>query len=94
MAGISFFSFNGKRNPNVIPLQGKKRPAWAPLDHMFLEVSHYPGGRLLRTQTKMRKILVPIALLYDSAEEAEKLKEEIADWLVTDQPCELIFDDE
>ena len=42
----------------------------------------------------MRKILVPIALLYDSAEEAEKLKEEIADWLVTDQPCELIFDDE
>ena len=94
MTGISFFSFNGKRNPNVIPLQGKKRPAWAPLDHMFLEVSHYPGGRLLRTQTKMRKILVPIALLYDSAEEAEKLKEEIADWLVTDQPCELIFDDE
>ncbi|PEB95991.1 MULTISPECIES: distal tail protein Dit [Bacillus] len=94
MAGISFFSFNGKRNPNVIPLQGKKRPAWAPLDRMFLEVSHYPGGRLLRTQTKMRKILVPIALLYDSAEEAEKLKEEIADWLVTDQPCELIFDDE
>ncbi|MGE0977907.1 distal tail protein Dit [Bacillus cereus] len=94
MAGISFFSFNGKRNPNVIPLQGKKRPAWAPLDYMFLEVSHYPGGRLLRTQTKMRKILVPIALLYDSAEEAEKLKEEIADWLVTDQPCELIFDDE
>ncbi|MEZ2369309.1 distal tail protein Dit [Bacillus sp. RCC_6_1] len=91
MTGISF---NGKRNPNVIPLQGKKRPAWAPLDRMFLEVSHYPGGRLLRTQTKMRKILVPIALLYDSAEEAEKLKEEIADWLVTDQPCELIFDDE
>lgn len=94
MAGIGFFSFNGKRNSNVIPLQGKKRPAWAPLDHMFLEVPHYPGGRLLRTQTKMRKILVPIALLYDSAEEAEKLKEEIADWLVTDQPCELIFDDE
>ena len=94
MAGISFFSFNGKRNPNVIPLQGKKRPAWAPLERMFLEVPHYPGGRLLRTQTKMRKILVPIALLYDSAEEAEKLKEEIADWLITDQPRELMFDDE
>ncbi|MED1382808.1 phage tail family protein [Bacillus mycoides] len=94
MAGISFFSFNGKKNPNVIPLQGKKRPAWAPLERMFLEVPHYPGGRLLRTQTKMRKILVPIALLYDSAEEAEKLKEEIADWLITDQPRELMFDDE
>ncbi|PHC44650.1 phage tail protein [Bacillus toyonensis] len=94
MTGISFFSFNGKRNSNVIPLQGKKRPAWAPLERTFLEVPHYPGGRLLRTQTKMRKVIVPVALLYDSAEEAEKLKEEIADWLVTDQPCELIFDDE
>ncbi|MCA1002757.1 phage tail family protein [Bacillus thuringiensis] len=94
MTGISFFSFNGKSNPNVIPLQGKKRPAWAPLERTFLEVPHYPGGRLIRTQTKMRKIIVPVALFYESMEEAEKLKEEIADWLITDQPQELIFDDE
>ncbi|NCA65959.1 distal tail protein Dit [Bacillus cereus] len=94
MAGISFFSFNGKRNPNVIPLQGKNRPAWAPLERTFLEVPHYPGGRLIRTQTKMRKIIVPVSLFYESMEEAEKLKEEIANWLITDQPQELIFDDE
>ncbi|MCP1324690.1 distal tail protein Dit [Bacillus sp. S0628] len=94
MTGISFFSFNGKSNPNVIPLQGKKRPAWAPLERTFLEVPHYPGGRLIRTRTKMRKIIVPVALFYESMEEAEKLKEEIADWLITDQPQELIFDDE
>ncbi|EEM58643.1 phage tail protein [Bacillus thuringiensis serovar israelensis] len=94
MTGIGFFSFNGKRNPNVIPLQGKKRPAWAPLERTFLEVPHYPGGRLIRTQTKMRKIIVPVSLLYESMEEAEKLKEEIADWLITDQPQELVFDDE
>ncbi|TKJ00161.1 phage tail family protein, partial [Bacillus cereus] len=94
MTGISFFSFNGERNPNVIPLQGKKRPAWAPLERTFLEVPHYPGGRLIRTQTKMRKIIVPVSLFYESMEEAEKLKEEIANWLITDQPQELIFDDE
>ncbi|GCF83162.1 distal tail protein Dit [Bacillus cereus] len=94
MTGISFFSFNGKSNPNVIPLQGKKRPAWAPLERTFLEVPHYPGGRLIRTQTKMRKIIVPVSLFYESMEEAEKLKEEIANWLITDQPQELIFDDE
>ncbi|EHL65895.1 hypothetical protein HMPREF1014_05475 [Bacillus sp. 7_6_55CFAA_CT2] len=93
MTGISFFSFNGERNPNVIPLQGKKRPAWAPLERTFLEVPHYPGGRLIRTQTKMRKIIVPVSLFYESMEEAEKLKEEIANWLITDQPQELIFDD-
>ncbi|MGH1075733.1 distal tail protein Dit [Bacillus tropicus] len=91
---MSFFSFNGKRNSNVIPLQGKKRPAWAPLERTFLEVPHYPGGRLIRTQTKMRKIIIPVALFYESMEEAEKLKEEIANWLITDQPQELIFDDE
>ncbi|MES5967653.1 phage tail family protein [Bacillus cereus group sp. MG1] len=82
------------RNSNVIPLQGKKRPAWAPLERTFLEVPHYPGGRLIRTQTKMRKIIIPVALFYESMEEAEKLKEEIANWLITDQPQELIFDDE
>ncbi|PEA85648.1 distal tail protein Dit, partial [Bacillus thuringiensis] len=65
-----------------------------PLERTFLEVPHYPGGRLIRTQTKMRKIIVPVALLYDSPQEAEKLKEEIADWLITEQPQELIFDDE
>ncbi|WP_458339678.1 distal tail protein Dit [Bacillus cereus] len=91
---MSFFSFNGKSNPNVIPLQGKKRPAWAPLERTFLEVPHYPGGRLIRTQTKMRKIIVPVSLFYESMEEAEKLKEEIANWLITDRPQELIFDDE
>ncbi|WP_368509276.1 distal tail protein Dit [Bacillus thuringiensis] len=91
---MSFFQFNGKRNHHVVPMQGVKRPAWAPLERTFLEVPHYPGGRLIRTQTKMRKIVVPVALLYDSRQEAEKLKEEIADWLITDQPQELIFDDE
>ncbi|MBW3493253.1 distal tail protein Dit [Bacillus sp. FDAARGOS_1420] len=91
---MSFFQFNGKRNHSVVPLQGVKRPAWAPLERTFLEVPHYPGGRLIRTQTKMRKIVVPVALLYNSPKEAEKLKEEIADWLITEQPQELIFDDE
>ncbi|WP_242145899.1 distal tail protein Dit, partial [Bacillus cereus group sp. BfR-BA-01430] len=90
---LSFFTFNGKRNNKILSLQGIKRPVWAPLERTFLEVPHYSGGRLIRTQTKMRKILVPISILYSSPEEAEQLKEEIADWLITDQPQELIFDD-
>ncbi|BAR84865.1 uncharacterized protein KNN_04021 [Bacillus thuringiensis serovar tolworthi] len=91
---LAFFSFNGKRNDKVIPLQGVKRPAWAPIERTFLEVPHYPGGRLLRTETKMREILIPVAFIYETSEQGEKLKEELADWLYTDQPAELIFDDE
>ncbi len=91
---LAFFSFNGKRNDKVIPLQGVKRPAWAPIERSFLEVPHYPGGRLLRTETKMREVLVPVAFMYETSEQGEKLKEELADWLYTDQPAELIFDDE
>ncbi|MGU3370158.1 distal tail protein Dit [Bacillus mycoides] len=91
---LSFFSFNGKRMSNVVPLQGVKRPGWATLERKYLEVPHYPGGRLLSTQTKMRRIEIPVALLYETAEEGEKLKEEIAAWLITDQPAELVFDDE
>ncbi|MEB9039004.1 hypothetical protein P4H55_29330, partial [Bacillus cereus] len=39
-----------------------------------LEVPQYPGGRLIRTQTKMRKIIRPVALFYESMDEAEKFK--------------------
>lgn len=91
---LAFFSFNGKRNDKVIPLQGVKRPAWAPIERSFLEVPHYPGGRLLRTETKMREILIPVAFIYETSEQGEKLKEELSDWLYTDQPAELVFDDE
>ncbi|MFK4363291.1 putative phage tail component-like protein [Bacillus sp. RC55] len=94
LENLAFFSFNEKRNDKVIPLQGVKRPAWAPIERSFLEVPHYPGGRLLRTETKMREILIPVAFVYETSEEGELLKEELADWLYTDQPAELIFDDE
>ncbi|MGH0939906.1 distal tail protein Dit [Bacillus mycoides] len=86
------FSFNGERKSYIHIEKGWKRPVWAPLRRNFLNVPGYPGARLLNTQTEMRVFSVPVGIIVPSGTKLEILKEDIADWLVTDQPKELIFD--
>lgn len=58
----------------------------------FLSVPDYPGARLLNTQTEMRVFSVPVGIIVPSGAKLEILKEDIADWLISDQQKELIFD--
>ena len=58
----------------------------------FLSVPNYPGARLLNTQTEMRVFSVPIGIIAPSGIDINMLSEDIANWLITDQPKELIFD--
>lgn len=58
----------------------------------FLSVPGYPGARLLNTQTDIRVLLIPVGIIVPDGLDLETLKEEIADWLITEQPVELIFD--
>ncbi|MFA2809347.1 distal tail protein Dit [Bacillus mycoides] len=89
---MSSFSFNGERKSYIHIERGWKRPVWAPLRRNFLSVSDYPGARLLNTQTEMRVFFVPVGIIVPSGAKLEILKEDIADWLISDQPKELIFD--
>lgn len=58
----------------------------------FLSVPGYPGARLLNTQTEMRVLSIPVGIIVPDGSDLEIIKEEIADWLITDQAAELIFD--
>ena len=69
-----------------------KRPTWAPLKRNFLSTPGYPGARLLGTETEPRPLPVPVGIIVPDGTNLEMLKEEIASWLITDQPAELIFD--
>ncbi|MED0983049.1 phage tail family protein [Bacillus paramycoides] len=89
---MSSFTFNNERKEFVQIEKGWKRPTWAPLKRNFLSVPGYPGGRLLNTQTEMRILSIPVGIIVPDGSDLETLKEEIADWLITDQPTELIFD--
>ncbi|PEN45832.1 phage tail protein, partial [Bacillus toyonensis] len=89
---MSSFTFNNERKKYVQIEKGWKRPTWAPLKRNFLNVPGYPGARLLNTQTEMRVLSIPVGIIVPDGSNLEKLKEEIASWLITDQPTELIFD--
>lgn len=74
--------------------RGRKRPAWAPIKRNFLYTQGYPGARLLSTEVEARQIDVPLIVKAQDIADLQKVKEDLADWLITEQECELIFDDE
>ncbi|MFB5091307.1 phage tail family protein [Bacillus cereus] len=89
---MSSFTFNNIRKDFIQIEKGWKRPAWAPLKRKFLSVPGYPGARLLTTDTEMRVLPVPVGIIVPDGSDLETLKEEIAEWLITEKPVELVFD--
>ncbi|WP_140158248.1 distal tail protein Dit, partial [Bacillus thuringiensis] len=89
---MSSFTFNNIRKDFVQIEKGWKRPAWAPLKRKFLSVPGYPGARLLTIETEMRVLPVPVGIIVPDGSDLETLKEEIAEWLITEKPVELVFD--
>ncbi|HHT7112198.1 TPA: distal tail protein Dit [Bacillus cereus] len=89
---MSSFTFNNERKDFIQIAKGWKRPTWAPLKRNFLSVPGYPGARLLNTQIEMRVLAIPVGIIVPDGSDLEIIKEEIADWLITDQPTELTFD--
>jgi len=88
------FSFNGETRDYLTVLRGRKRSAWAPRSLNLLTVPRKPGAYLQGVETSVREIEVPIGLVAKNIGDLQKLKEDLAGWLVTDEPKELIFEDE
>ena len=87
-------TFNGVEKDYVKVLRGRERPPWAPVERELIEVTGHPGGYLSNTKVKPRIITVPILIQANDFADLQKLKEDVADWLITEAPEELIFDDE
>ncbi|MDA1597838.1 phage tail family protein [Bacillus cereus group sp. TH217LC] len=89
------FTFNNIRKDYIQMLVGRKRPSWAPVKRILVRVPHRAGALLLNTETEERRIDVPLVIkAKKDMADLQKLKEDLADWLYTEQPAELIFDDE
>lgn len=94
MGEYQSFTFNNQRRSYILMPRGRKRPAWAPIKRNFLYTQGYPGARLLSTEVEARQIDVPLIIKAENIADLQKIKEDLANWLVTEQECELIFDDE
>lgn len=86
-------TFNGIRKDYVTVLR-KERPPWATVQRMIEQVPGRPGGHPTSTNVQPRQIRATLLLESDNFQELQKMKEDLADWLVTEEPKELIFDDE
>ena len=81
--------FNGIRKPYIHVLSGRVRPFFAPL----IRSSKF-DSRLVQTERGHRIIEVPVYIKFKSLSEFRRLTEDIAAWLVHDEPKPLEFADE
>lgn len=88
------FTFNGIKKPWVIMLRGRQKAPFAPLRRNLLVVPGMPGAYLQSTDVEPIVINQPIGFKADDDIHALQLKDELAEWLVTDEPVPLEFDDE
>ncbi|QWH51242.1 distal tail protein Dit [Bacillus mycoides] len=89
------FTFNNIRKDYIQMLVGRKRPSWAPIKRNLVRVPHRPGAFFIHTETEERRIDVPLVIkAKKDMADLQKIKEDLANWLYTEQTAELIFDDE
>ncbi|MGH0945297.1 distal tail protein Dit [Bacillus mycoides] len=89
------FTFNNIRKDYIQMLVGRKRPSWAPIKRNLVRVPHRPGAFFIHTETEERRIDVPLVIkAKKDMADLQKIKEDLANWLYTEQPAELVFDDE
>ena len=86
--------FNGIEKDYLAVTRGRKRPAWAPINRELISVTGKSGAYLSHNTRQVRVIEVPVFLLADNFPELQKIKEDLAKWLVHNEPKELIFKDE
>jgi predicted phage tail component-like protein len=92
--GSFLMQFRGIKKDYLTVLRGRKRPPWAPIQRSVLTIPGRPGGYLQDTQTSIRQISVPVFIEGHDFADLQKLKEDLAEWLITEKPEELVFDDE
>ncbi|MEK4966320.1 distal tail protein Dit [Cytobacillus sp. FSL R7-0696] len=85
-------TFNGIRISKIILLEGRSKPPFAQRKHEFRKQDY--GYRLIKTTTEPLPISQPIGFVVDDDYNALELRDELTNWLITDEPAPLQFDDE
>src|SRR5699024_9410642 len=86
--------FNGIEKEYLTVTRGRNRPAFAPMERNFISVVGMSGAHLSHSKRQIRQIDVPVFIMADSFSDLQKVKEDLAEWLIHDDPKELIFKDE
>lgn len=85
--------FNGITKDYLTPLRGSSnREPWAPVERVYQEVPNRPGAYpRKKRKTKPRPLPIPVMIEARSIADLLKMKEDLADWLIQDDPKPLIL---
>src|SRR5699024_6402500 len=86
--------FNGIEKEYLTVTRGRNRPAFAPMERNFISVVGMSGAHLSHSKRQIRQIDVPVFIMADSFSDLQKVKEDLAEWLIHDEPKTLVFKDE
>ncbi|WP_054859140.1 distal tail protein Dit [Gracilibacillus sp. JCM 18860] len=87
-------TFNGIRKDWLYIERGRKNPPFAARRRNLLTVPGYPGGYLRSTEIQPLPIEQPVGFRIKDDADALAKKDELAEWLLTEKPVPLEFDDE
>jgi predicted phage tail component-like protein len=91
------FSFNGETREYIQVERGSSRPAWATVKRNLLTTTGRVGALLQSTDTDPLTLTIKIRIKHPSIknmEDLQKVKEDLAGWLLHDEAKPLIMDDE
>ncbi|MGG0284132.1 distal tail protein Dit [Peribacillus butanolivorans] len=91
---MNSFTFNGISKPYLTALKGSNRQPWAPIEWTYQDVPKRTGALPVKKNTRVRPLPIPVFFKSNSIEDLQKVKEDLAEWLIHDEPKPLIFDDE
>jgi predicted phage tail component-like protein len=92
---MSTMTFNGVTKPYLTVLRGRNRAAWAPVERTYQYVPNRPGARgRNKRKVNPRPLPVPVMLEGENVSDLQRVKEDMAAWLLTDAPVPLTFSDE
>ncbi|WP_200416279.1 distal tail protein Dit [Virgibacillus salexigens] len=88
------FTFNGIRKDWLHMTSGRTKPLFVPVKRSLLTVPGMKGAHLQSTEIEPLSFNQPIAFKVKDDQHALQIKDELASWLITDEPVPLEFDDE
>jgi predicted phage tail component-like protein len=88
------FTFNGTDKPDWLLINKTHRPLTPKLEGTFLKVPKRAGAYYFGKSTDMRNIAFDFTIMADSQQDLWKKAEWLTNWLITEEPAELVINDE
>ena len=87
-------TFNHMRKSWLYLLEGRQKSPFAPIRNNLINVTGMPGAYVGSKEIGVLYISQPVGFIVKDDEHALELKDELADWLITERAVPLQFDDE